>query len=336
MRACTRTIAVLLFGSCVVMPAMSATSPEKPHAQQAPATSAWPTRPVRIIVPFPPGGSTMESVVRLLAQDMPKSLGRQVIVDNRAGAGTVIGVDLAAKSSDAHTFVGVANSYTVNYTLVKNLPYELRDLQPVVLMARTANVLAAHPSVTPGTLKELIAYAKRNPGKLTYASFGNGTTAHFAGEMLKTMAGIDMIHIPYKGQGPALVDLLGGNVDIMFGNLPDFLPHIRAGKLKAYGTTFLTRVAQAPDLPTIAEQGFPKFETDSWYGMLAPASMPKEGVARMNAEVNRELQNPVLRKTLVDRGLEPLGGTPERMGEHVRSEIAKYAQIVKQANIHID
>jgi tripartite-type tricarboxylate transporter receptor subunit TctC len=244
------------------------------HAQQSPATSAWPTRPVRIIVPFPPGGSTMESVVRLLAQDMPKSLGRQVIVDNRAGAGTVIGVDLAAKSADAHTFVGVANSYTVNYTLVKNLPYELRDLQPVVLMARTANVLAAHPSVAPGTLKELIAYAKRNPGRLTYASFGNGTTAHFAGEMLKTMAGIDMIHIPYKGQGPALVDLLGGKVDIMFGNLPDFLPHIRAGKLKAYGTTFLTRVAQAPDLPTIAEQGFPKFETDSWYGMLAPASMP--------------------------------------------------------------
>jgi tripartite-type tricarboxylate transporter receptor subunit TctC len=304
------------------------------HAQQ-PAPS-WPQRPVRIVVPFPPGGSTMESVVRLLAQDMPKSLGRQVIVDNRPGAGTVIGVDIAAKSNDGHTFVGVANSYTVNYTLVGNLPYSEKDLQPVVLMARTANVLAAHPSVAPSTLKDLVAYAKRNPGKLTYASFGNGTTAHFAGEMLKSMAGIDMIHVPYKGQGPALVDLLAGNVDVMFGNLPDFLPYIRAGKLKPYGTTFLTRVAQAPDLPTIAEQGYPTFETDSWYGMLAPASTPKQAVARMNAEVNHGLQNPALRKTLIERGLEPLGGTPERFGEHIRNEIAKYAQIVKQANIHID
>lgn len=304
-------------------------------AQQPP--SGWPTRPVRVIVPFPPGGSTMEMVVRLLTQDMPKSLGRQVLVENRPGAGTVIGVEAAAKSTDGHTFVGVANSFTVNRTLVRNLPYDtLRDLQPVVLMARTANVLAAHPSVAPATLKELIAYAKRNPGKLTYASFGNGTTAHFAGEMLKTMGGFQMEHIPYKGQGPALADLLGGNVDIMFGNLPDFLPHIRARRLKAYGTTFLQRVPQAPELPTIAEQGFPKFETDSWYGMLAPAATPKEVVARMNAEVNRALAEPVLRKTFVERGLEPIGGTSEKLGEHLRREIAKYAEIVKLANMKID
>src|SRR5687767_8889624 len=197
------------------------------------AQQSWPSRPVRIIVPFPPGGSTMEMVVRLLTQEMPKTLGRQVLVENRAGAGTVIGVEAAAKSTDGHTFVGVANSFTVNHTLVRALPYvTLKDLQPVVLMARTPNVLAAHPSVAPATLKELIAYAKKNPGKLTYASFGNGTTAHFAGEMLKTMAGVQMVHVPYKGQGPALADLLAGNVDVMFGNLPDFLPHIRGGKLK--------------------------------------------------------------------------------------------------------
>jgi tripartite-type tricarboxylate transporter receptor subunit TctC len=299
--------------------------------------SAWPSRPVRVIVPFPPGGSTMESVVRLLTQGMPKSLGRQVIVENRPGAGTVIGVDTAAKSTDGHTFVGVANSFTVNQTLVKDLPYDtLKDLQPVVLMARTANVLAAHPSVAPSTLKDLIAYAKRNPGKLTYGSFGNGTTAHFAGEMLKTMAGIEMIHIPYKGQGPALLDLLAGNIDIMFGNLPDFLPHIRAGKLKAYGTTFLQRVPQARDIPTVAEQGYPGFETDSWYGILAPAVTGKEAVARMNAEFNRGLSDPTLRNTLVERGLEPIGGTQERFGGHIRNEIAKYAQIVKVAKIKID
>ena len=298
---------------------------------------AWPVRPVRIIVPFPPGGSTMESVVRLLAQDMPKSLGRQVIVDNRPGAGTVIGVDAAAKSTDGHTFSGVANSFTVNQTLVKNLPYDtLKDLQPVVLMARTANVLAAHPSVAPATLKELIAYAKRNPGKLTYASFGNGTTAHFAGEMLKSMAGIEMIHIPYKGQGPGLIDLVAGNVDLMFGNLPDFLPYIRAGKLKAYGTTFQQRVAQARDIPTIAEQGYPKFETDSWYGIVAPAAAPKEAIARMNAEFNRALSDPALRNTLTERGLEVIGGTPEEFGDHIRNEIAKYAQIVRQSNMKID
>lgn len=305
--------------------------------QQPTTPSAWPTRPVRIIVPFPPGGSTMEMVVRMLTQEMQKSLGRQVLVDNRPGAGTVIGVDAAAKSSDGHTFVGVANSFTVNQTLVKALPYDtLKDLQPVVLMARTANVLAAHPSVAPATLKELIAYAKKNPGKLTYASFGNGTTAHFAGEMLKTMAGVQMVHIPYKGQGPALADLLGGNVDVMFGNLPDFLPHIRAGKLKAYGTTFLKRVPQASDIPTIAEQGFPTFETDSWFGVLAPTATSPEAIARMNAEINRGLSDPALHKVFVERGLEPIGGTPEKLAEHIRREIAKYAQIVKQANIKID
>ena len=304
-------------------------------SQQAP--SAWPARPVRVIVPFPPGGSTMETVVRLLTHDMAKSLGRQVLVENRAGAGTVIGVEAAAKSTDGHTFVGVANSFTVNHTLVKALPYDtLKDLQPVVLMARTANVLAGHPSVAPATLKELIAYARKNPGKLTYASFGNGTTAHFAGEMLKTMAGVQMLHVPYKGQGPALADLLAGNVDVMFGNLPDFLPHVRAGKLKAYGTTFLQRVPQASDLPTIAEQGFPGFETDSWYGMLAPTGTSPEAIARMNAEINRALSVAQTRQTFVERGLEPIGGTPEKLGEHLRKEIAKYEKIVRLANIKID
>ena len=303
----------------------------------AAAQTQWPQRPVRIIVPFPAGGSTMESVVRTLTQDMQRTLGQAIIVEARPGAGTVIGVDLAAKSTDGHTFVGVANSFTVNQTLVKKLPYDtLKDLQPVILMARTSNVLAAHPSVVPADLAALVAYAKRNPGRLSYASFGNGTTAHFAGEMLKVAAGIDMVHIPYKGQGPALQDLLAGTVDIMFGNLPDFLPHIRAGKLKAYGTTFLKRVPQAPDLPTIAEQGFPGFETDSWYGLLAPAAASKEVVARLNAEFNRTLADQAVRASMIERGLEPLGGNVERFGEHLRNEIAKYARIVREARMSID
>ena len=315
-----------LLALCIMLPATTSV-----------AQTPWPNRPVRIIVPFPAGGSTMESVVRQLTQDLPKTLGHQVLVDPRPGAGTVIGVDMAAKSTDGHTFVGVANSFTVNQTLVKSLPYDtLKDLQPVVLMARTANVLAAHPSVPAGDFKALIAYAKKNPAKLSYASFGNGTTAHFAGEMLKAGAGIEMVHIPYKGQGPALQDLLAGNVDIMFGNLPDFLPHIRAGKLKAYATTFLTRVPQAPELPTIAEQGLPGFETDSWYGLLAPTATPKEVVARMNMEINRVLNDPAVRATLIERGLEPLGGSAEKFGEHLRAEIAKYARVVREAKMKID
>lgn len=300
------------------------------------AQAAWPTRPVRVIVPFPPGG-TMESVVRLVGQEISKSVGQPVIVENKPGAGTVIGVEATARATDGHTFGSVANSFTVNQTLVKKLPYDtLRDLQPVGLMAKTANVLAGHPSVPATTLKELVAYAKQNPGKLAYASFGNGTTAHFAGEMLKMMAGIDLVHVPYKGQAPALTDLIGGQVNLMFGNLPEFLPQIRAGKLKAYGTTYLERAGLAPDIPTIAEQGFPGFYTDSWYGIVAPASMPKGAVMRMNAEMTKALMLAEVHDAIVKRGLDPIPATPERFGEFIRSEIAKYAKIVNDAGIKID
>ena len=301
------------------------------------AQQAWPSRPVRIIVPFPGGGSTMDTVMRLVAPELSKILGVQVVIDNKPGAGTVIGVDAAAKSSDGHTFVGVANSFTVNQTLVKELPYNMaKELQPVVLVARTPNVLAARAGLAPNTLAEFVAFAKKNPGKLSYASFGNGTTAHFAGEMFKMMAGIDMAHIPYKGQGPALTDLLAGNVDIMFGNLPDFIAHIKAGKLKAYGTTYLVRAGQAPELPTIAEQGYPGFETDSWYGLLAPAGVSKDVVDRLNAAVNRVLSETAVGAMLNERGLEVLGGGSGRFGQHLQAEIAKYARIVKDANMRVD
>jgi tripartite-type tricarboxylate transporter receptor subunit TctC len=303
----------------------------------AQAQQAWPSRPVRIIVPFPGGGSTMDTVMRLVAPELSKILGQQVIIDNKPGAGTVIGVDAAAKSNDGHTFVGVANSFTVNQTLVKDLPYNMaRDLQPVLLVARTPNVLAARAGLPPNTLAEFVAYAKKNPGKLSYASFGNGTTPHFAGEMFKMMAGIDMAHIPYKGQGPALTDLLAGNVDVMFGNLPDFIAHIKAGKLKAYGTTYLGRAGQAPDIPTVAEQGYAGFETDSWYGLLAPAGVPRDVVDRVNTAVNRVLSETPVGGMLTERGLEVLGGSSAKFGQHLQSEIAKYARIVKDANMRVD
>jgi tripartite-type tricarboxylate transporter receptor subunit TctC len=290
-----------------------------------------------VIVPFPGGASTLDSVVRTLAPEMSRALGVPVIVDNRPGAGTVIGVDATAKATDGRTIGTVANSFTVNQTLVKNLPYDaLRDLQPVVLMARTANVLAVRPTLPVSNLAELVDYARKNPGRLSYGSFGNGTTAHFAGEMLKSQAGMFIVHIPYRGQGPALTDLLGGNIDMMFGNLPDFLPHIRSGKLKALGTTYLTRAPLAPEIPTVAEQGFPGFETDSWYGVIAPASMPKEIVERIAAAVNRALDDPATQRSLAERGIEKIGGNSARLGEHIRAEIAKYAKIVRESGMQID
>ena len=304
----------------------------------ASAQTNWPNgQTVRVIVPFPGGASTLDSVVRTVTPDISKTLGSPVIVDNKPGAGTVIGVDATAKATDNLTVGAVANSFTVNQSLIKSLPYNTtRDLQPVVLMARTANVLAVKSTLPVNNLKELVQYAKKNPGKLSYASFGNGTTAHFAGEMLKSMAGIYVVHIPYRGQGPALTDLIAGNVDFMFGNLPDFLPYIKSGKIKAIGTTYLTRAPLAPEIPTIAEQGFPTFETDSWYGIVAPSSMTKDAVDKMNQAVNKALQDPAVKKNLGDRGIEIIGGTPAKFQEHIQSEILKYERIVKSANMQPD
>ena len=302
------------------------------------AQTNWPNgQTVRVIVPFPGGASTLDSVVRTVTPEVSKFLGSPVIVDNKPGAGTVIGVDATAKATDNLTVGGVANSFTVNQSLIKTLPYNTtKDLQPVVLMARTANVLAVKSSLPVNNLKELIDYAKKNPGKLSYASFGNGTTAHFAGEMLKSMAGIYVVHIPYRGQGPALTDLIAGNVDLMFGNLPDFLPYIKSGKIKAIGTTYLTRAPLAPEIPTIAEQGFPAFETDSWYGIVAPSSMTKDAVDKMNLAINKALQDPAVKKNFGDRGIEIIGGSPAKFQDHIQSEILKYERIVKSTKMQSD
>ena len=302
------------------------------------AQTNWPNgQTVRVIVPFPGGASTLDSVVRTVTPEVSKFLGSPVIVDNKPGAGTVIGVDATAKATDNLTVGGVANSFTVNQSLIKTLPYNTtKDLQPVVLMARTANVLAVKSSLPVNNLKELIDYAKKNPGKLSYASFGNGTTAHFAGEMLKSMAGIYVVHIPYRGQGPALTDLIAGNVDLMFGNLPDFLPYIKSGKIKAIGTTYLTRAPLAPEIPTIAEQGFPTFETDSWYGIVAPSSMTKDALDKLNLAINKALQDPAVKKNFGDRGIEIIGGSPAKFQDHIQSEILKYERIVKSTKMQSD
>ena len=297
---------------------------------------AWPAKPVRLIVPFPPGGTT-DVVSRLVAAELTKALGQPVVIDNKPGGGTVIGVDAAAKAApDGHTLVTVANSFCVNQTLVKNLPYDSqRDLRPVALMGLSEHVLAAHPGSGLRTLADLVAAAKKAPGRLSYASFGNGTSAHLSGEMLKAAAGIDLIHVPYKGQAPALNDLLGGQVTVMFGNWPEFRGHVKAGRLVALGMATAQRSTHAPEVPTLAEQGL-ALESNSWNGVLAPRGTPDAVVQRLNAEVQAALKAPAVVKAFDEGGIAALPGPPERFAAFIASEIDKYAQVIRAARITAD
>lgn len=298
---------------------------------------SFPTKPIRVIIPFTAGG-TADWLFRLIGQETMKTFGQPLLIDNKPGAGTVIGVDAVAKSPpDGYTVGLVLNSFTVNANLVAKLPYDtLKDLQPVMLMVVAANVLVAHPSVPSANLKELVAYAKANPGKLSFASFGNGTTSHFAGEILKTMAGIEITHVPYKGVPPAMNDLLGGQVQLLFANLPDAIGHVSSGRLKSMGVTYPKRSPFAPELPTIAEQGYPEFSTNSWYGLIAPAAVPQGIINVINTEFNRVLRLPSVREELAKRGLDPIPGSPEQAAEHIRAEMTKYAKVIRDAKIKID
>ena len=294
---------------------------------------AWPVKPVRIVVPFTPGGTT-DMVARLIGVELGKLLGQSVIVENKPGAGTVIGVDYVAKqAADGYTLVCVANSFTANKTLVKNLPYDTsKDLQPVALMGLSEHVLATHPSSGIKTLADLKKAALAKPGSLTYASFGNGTSAHLSGALLCQMMGIDMIHVPYKGQGPALTDLLGGQVSVMFGNWSEFRGHIESGKLQALGMATKQRSRFAPNVPTLAEQGV-ALESNSWQGLLAPAGTPDAVVQRLNAEVNKALASPNVIKVFNESGVVSQAGSVAQFTSFVNNEISKYGEIIRRANI---
>ncbi|MBO9514536.1 MAG: tripartite tricarboxylate transporter substrate binding protein [Variovorax sp.] len=299
-------------------------------------SAAWPARPVHLVVPFPPGGTT-DFVTRLVGTELAKTLGQPVVIDNKPGAGTVIGVDFVAKSAaDGGNFVTVANSFCANHTLVKKLPYDTtKDLRPVALMGMSEHVLAVHPGSGLKNLADLRAAARAKPGTLSYASFGNGTSAHLSGELLKQQMGIDLVHVPYKGQGPALSDLLGGQVTMMFGNWPEFRSHVQAGKLVALGMATKKRSVYAPDIPTLAEQGVP-VESNSWNGLLAPAATPDAIVQRMNAEVNRALAAPAVTAAFEKGGIASLSGTPAQFAEFIQSEIAKYAEVIRKGNITLE
>jgi tripartite-type tricarboxylate transporter receptor subunit TctC len=265
-----------------------------------------------------------------------RALGQAVVVDNKPGGGTVIGVDAVAKSaSDGYSFVTVANSFAANVTLVKKLPYDaLKDLRPVALMGMSEHVLATHPGSGIRTLADLRAAAVKG-GTLSYASFGNGTSAHLSGAALALHMGLPLVHVPYKGQAPALNDLLGGQVTLMFGNWPEFRTHVQSGRLVAIGMATAKRSVYAPEIPTLAEQGI-AIESNSWNGMLAPAATPDAVVQRMNAEVNKALASAVVTEAFRQGGIASLSGTPERFAAFIRSEIEKYAQVIRQANISVD
>ena len=297
---------------------------------------AWPTRPLRVVVPFPPGGTT-DFVTRLVCTELAKALGQPIVVENKPGAGTVIGVDNVAKSPpDGTSFVTVANSFAANVTLVKKLPYDpLKDLRPVALMGMSEHVLATHPGSGIRSVADLRAAVRKSGAALSYASFGNGTSAHLSGAALAQQMGVELVHVPYKGQAPALTDLLGGQVTLMFGNWPEFRSHVQSGKLVAIGMATAKRSAHAPDILTLTEQGV-AIVSNSWNGLLAPGGTPDAVVQRMNAEVNRALASPPVVEAFQKGGIASLSGTPEQFAAFIRAEIEQYAAVIRKAGITLD
>jgi tripartite-type tricarboxylate transporter receptor subunit TctC len=298
----------------------------------------YPRRPVRLIVPFPPGGGN-DIVARAVAQELGKSLGQQFVVDNRAGAGGAIGAELAARSpADGYTlFLGGVGSHVVNPSLHAKLPYDpIRDFAPVTLIASAPAVLVVHPSVQAASVVELTALAKANPGKLNYASNGNGSSAQLAAVLFESMAGVRMMHVPYKGVSQALVDLMSGEVQLMFGTIVAISPHIKAGRLRALAVTGKSRLALLPEVPTLAEAGLPGYEAGSWYGILAPAGTPGAIVARLNAEINQAMRQPEVRERLAAEGAETLGGTPEEFALHIKAELARMGRLMREAGIRME
>jgi tripartite-type tricarboxylate transporter receptor subunit TctC len=296
---------------------------------------SYPSKAVRLVVPFAPGGGT-DLVARVLAQRLTESLGQVFVVENRGGAGGVIGADAVAKSApDGYTLVmGTPGSMTINPNLKAKMPYDtLRDFAPISLATISPFVLTLHPSLPAKTLKEFIALAKAQPGRLNYGTSGNGSVAHLSTEYLKSLARIDLVHVAYKGSNLALTDTLSGQLQVLFDNLPVVLPHVRTDRLRAIGVGTQRRSAMIPNVPTIAESGVPAFEASTAFGVLAPAHTPPAAVNRLSQEIVRIVQLPGVKEWLASQGLEAVGSTPQQYDAHLRAELVKYARIVKSANI---
>jgi tripartite-type tricarboxylate transporter receptor subunit TctC len=293
----------------------------------------WPSKPVKFVSPYPPGGS-VDPLARLLAAKLTDSLKQNFLVENRTGASGIIGTDYVAKSApDGYTFVFIFDTHSVHQALNPKLPFDpVKDFAPVSLVAVTPNILVVQPSSPVKTVKDLIALAKSKPGTLNFPSAGVGSSSHLAGEMLKSMAGIDMVHVPYKGGGPALVALLSGQVQLMFATLPAAMPHVKSGKLRPVAVTTSHRSQALPELPTIAESGVPGYEAATWYGLLAPAGTPRAIVDRLHAEIVKILATDT-RQRLAAQGFEPAGTTPAEFAGYIKSEIVKWRKVIKDAGI---
>jgi tripartite-type tricarboxylate transporter receptor subunit TctC len=302
------------------------------HAQ------SYPTKPIRLIVPYPPGGGT-DFFARTVSAKLSDNLGQQVVVENRPGAATIIGAEAVAKSApDGYTILlGDTATFAVNPTLYKKLPYDpLKSFEPISLTGRFALLLVVHPSVQANSVAELIALAKAKPGTLNYASPGPGSPHHLAMALFMQRTGINMLHVPYKGAGPAIQDLLGGQIPTMFLDLAAGAPQIKGGKIRALGVASPKRIAALPDLPTLAESGLPGFEAWAWQGLVAPAGTPPEVVAKLGAEYARAIGDPGIRQKIVDAGVDPLQSSPREFTDYIRSEQEKWAKVVKDGNITVE
>jgi tripartite-type tricarboxylate transporter receptor subunit TctC len=307
------------------------------------AQAAWPTKPVRIVVPFAAGGTT-DILARAIAPELSRAFGQQFIVDNRGGAGGNVGAEIVAKSAaDGYTLLmGTVGTHGINRALYDKLPFDpIKDFAPVTLVAGVPNVMVMQTekarAMGINSVGDFIRYAKANPGKLNMASSGNGTSIHLAGELFKSMSRTFMTHIPYRGSGPALLDMLAGNMDVMFDNLPSSMPQIKAGKLKALAVTSAQRSAALPDVPTIEQAaGFRGFDATSWFGLLAPAGTPTEVVNRIQQETARALNSPAVKERLLAQGAIPSGNTPAEFAKHIDSEHKKWANVVKASGAKVD
>jgi tripartite-type tricarboxylate transporter receptor subunit TctC len=297
----------------------------------------YPARPIRIIVPQSPGAST-DLTARLVAQRLSEAFKQPVVVDNRPGAGTIIGTELAVRAApDGHTLMVVASGITVNPSMHKRLPYDTeRDLAPITQLTRFSNLLAAHPSFAGKTLQDVITMAKAKPGTINYASAGLASGTHMSMELLKTLTGVDLVHIPYTGGGPAVTAAIGGQVQLNIGTTVGVLPHVRSGRLRAIAVTTAARSPAALEIPTFAESGVPGYDHGPWNGLFAPAKTPPAVIAKIHAEVARALQMPEVRKTFANEGVETVANTPEVFAAIVRAELAMWSKVVKAAGIKVE
>ncbi|RKJ97128.1 Bug family tripartite tricarboxylate transporter substrate binding protein [Alicycliphilus denitrificans] len=309
-----------------------------PIASVVQADTAWPGKPIKWVVPFPPGGA-MDVIARTLGDQAARELGQPFVIENRPGAGGNIGADYVAKQpADGYTIMITSIGMATNKALYAKLSYDpVKDFTPISLLAVVPNVLVVNTAKSPDrSVKDVVARARREPGKLTYASAGNGTSIHLAGEVFASMAGVNLMHVPYKGSSPAVTDMLGGQVDLMFDSITSARPHIQSGKLRALGVTTSKRSSALPDVPTIAEAGVPGYEVSPWFAVFAPAGTPAGVVDRLNRVLNAAMQQPDIRRKLEGVGAEPIGTTPQELAAHLNKELDRWGALIKARGIRMD